>query len=74
MNVFQVLKYVIPKDKNAFVIYQNVQKWMGFSIQVLFYKLRYLLCCHVTLTVLLKIEIAAHIHSSVFHNEKNKIK
>ena len=30
MNVFQVLKEVIPKDKNVFVIYQNVQKWMGF--------------------------------------------
>ena len=26
MNVFQVLKEVIPKDKNAFVMYQNVQK------------------------------------------------
>ena len=30
VNVFQVLKEVIPKDKNVFVIYQNVQKWMSF--------------------------------------------
>ena len=30
MNVVQVLKEVIPKDKNVFVIHQNVQKWMGF--------------------------------------------
>ena len=30
MNVFQVLKEVIPKDKKAFVIYENVQKRMGF--------------------------------------------
>ena len=28
------------------------------------------MCCHVTLTVLLKIEIATHIHSFVFHNEQ----
>ena len=28
------------------------------------------MCCHVTLTVLLKIEIATHMHSFVFHNEK----
>ena len=31
------------------------------------------MCCHVTLTVLLKIKIAMHIHSFVFHNEKKKI-
>ena len=30
VNVFQVLREVIPKDKNLFVIYQNVQKWKGF--------------------------------------------
>ena len=30
MNVFQVLKKIIPKDKNVFVLYQNVHKWMGF--------------------------------------------
>ena len=30
MNVFHVLKEIIIKDKNVFVIYQNVQKWMGF--------------------------------------------
>ena len=29
MNVFQVLKEVIPKDKNAFVIYQNVAEMDG---------------------------------------------
>ena len=28
------------------------------------------MCCQVTLTVLLKIEIAPHIHSFVFHNEQ----
>ena len=28
------------------------------------------MCCHVT--VLLKIEIAMHIHSFVFHNEQKK--
>ena len=28
------------------------------------------MCCHVTLTVLLKIEIAVHIDSFVFHNEQ----
>ena len=30
------------------------------------------MCCHVTLTLLLKIEIAMHIHSFVFHNEQKK--
>ena len=30
MNVFQVLKEVIFKDKNVVLIYQDVQKWMGF--------------------------------------------
>ena len=64
-----MLKEVIPKDKNAFVIYQNMQKWMGFLIQVLYFKLRYMMCCHVALTVLLKIEITMPIHSYVFHNE-----
>ena len=39
-------------------------------MQVLFYKLRYLMCCHVTLTMLLKIDNATHIHSFVFHNEQ----
>ena len=29
MNVFQVLKEVIPKDKNAFVICQNVAEVDG---------------------------------------------
>ena len=28
------------------------------------------MCCHVTLTLLLKIEIAMHIHSFTFHNEQ----
>ena len=28
------------------------------------------MCCHVTLTVLLKIEIVMHIQSFIFHNEQ----
>ena len=28
------------------------------------------MCCHVMLTVLLKIEIAKHIHSFIFHNKQ----
>ena len=30
VRILQVLQKIIPKDKNAFVIYHNVQKWMGF--------------------------------------------
>ena len=49
-----------------------MQKWMGFQIQVLFYIIiNCVIWCDVTLTVLLKIEIARHIHSFVFHNEQN---
>ena len=32
------------------------------------------MCCHVTLTVLLKIDNATHIHSFVFHKNNKKIK
>ena len=42
----------------------------AFKFKFMFYKLRYLMCCHATLTVLLKIEIAMHIHSFIFHNEQ----
>ena len=42
----------------------------AFKFMFMFYKLHYLMYCHVTLTVLLKTEIATHIHSFVFHNEQ----
>ena len=51
INVFLVLRKCIPKDKNVFVVYQNVKIWMGFQIPVLFYTLRYLMCGHVTACV-----------------------
>ena len=40
----------------------------AFKFKFMFYKLRYSMCCHVTLTVLLKIEIApAHSLLSLIH-------
>ena len=67
-----MLKEVIPKDKNAFVIDQNMQKWMGFSIQVLFYKLHYLMSCDFDCVTQKQILLCTFTHSSFIMNKTNQ--